>query len=57
MAEAYRLAGVDPDEVDCRLRAVPAPNSAGLLWLIVEYERAEREYSLVRKPSDDDALP
>ena len=43
MAEACQRAGIDVDDIDRRLKAIPAPDSAGLLWLCSEYERAEAD--------------
>jgi len=48
--EACHLAGLDADDIDRRLSAIPAPDEAGLQWLIRERERAEAAGTLLRLP-------
>ena len=47
IAEACQLAGVDAAAFERRMAAIPAPDDAGLLWLIDEYTRAERDGTLL----------
>jgi hypothetical protein len=48
--DACQLAGIDPDDIDRRLEAIPPPDEVGLRWFIDEHERAEAAGTLIRIP-------
>lgn len=39
-AEACRLAGLDVQDLERRMAAIPPPGEVGMRWLIAEHERA-----------------
>lgn len=49
--EACTLAGIDPADIEHRLREIGPPDELGLRWLIDEFERAECSRQLMRIPT------